>query len=333
MKTLKFLLAVLIAAAAFPAQAQQPVKVRIGWIVPVANIGQFIFTMDKQLRHHGKTYVAETIRFKGSTPQLTALATGEIDIGLLGFTSFPLAIQNAHMEDLRIIIDEFRDGAPGYYSNEFMVRKDSAIKSIADLKGKTLAINAGGSAVDVSLRAMLRKRGIDDKSFTVVEVAFPNMRAMLLEKKAELISAVPPFSYHPELQANARTLFTEGQAIGPNFLGIWVARQGFLEKNRAVVIDVLEDYLRAQRFLTDPKNHDAAVKIASEASKIPANVLESWLFKKGKDYYRPADGIVDVKLLQSNFDTMRELGFLKQRVEAKKYVDMSYIREAAKRLK
>ena len=322
-----------ILAAAFTLQVQaQPVKVRMAWIVPVSNLGQFIFTAKDHLRHHGKSYTVETTRFQGTTPQLTALATGELDIGLLGFTSFPLAIQNAKMEDLRIILDEFRDGAPGYYSNEFMVRNDSGIKSIADLKGKTLATNARGSAVDVAARAMLRKNRLDDTSFTVVEAAFPNMRAMLLEKKVELIPAVPPFSFNPELRANATTLFTEGQALGPNFLGIWVARTDFLKKNRAVVIDILEDYLRVLHFLTDPRNHAAAVGLASAASKIPVQVLDPWLFTS-KDYYRPADGVIDVKLLQSNFDDMQKLGFVKQRVEAQKYVDMSYVREAAKRAK
>lgn len=331
MKVLRVLLVIVAAAFALAAQAQ-PVKVRIAWIVPVSNLGQFIFTAKDHLRHHGKSYTVETTRFQGTTPQLTALATGELDIGLLGFTSFPLAIQNAKMEDLRIILDEFRDGAPGYYSNEFMVRKDSGIKSIADLNGKTLATNARGSAVDVAARAMLLKNRLDDKSFTVVEAAFPNMRAMLLEKKVELIPAVPPFSFNPELRANATTLFTEGDALGPNFLGIWVARSDFLKKNRAVVVDILEDYLRVLRFLTDPKNHAAAVELASSASKIPAKVLDPWLFTH-KDYYRPADGVIEVPLLQSNVDAMLKLGFLKQRVEVKKYVDMSYVNEAAKRAK
>ena len=313
-----------------PAFAQT--KVRVAWIVPVTNLASFMYTARDLLRHHGKSYVAEPTRFQGSTPQLTALGTGDLDIALLGFTSFPLAIQNARMEDLRIIADEIRDGVPGYYSNEFMVRKDAGIRSIAELKGKVLATNAAGSAVDVAMRAMLRKNGLDDKSFTVVEAAFPNMRAMLLEKKAELVPAVPPFAYNPELRAASHVLFTEGQALGANTLGIWVARAGFLQKNRAVVLDLLEDYLRIVRFVTDPKNQKSAVQLASAATKIPAPALDPWLFTN-KDYFRPADGQVDVQGLQSNMDEMLKLGFLKERVDAQKYVDMTYVREAAARLK
>jgi sulfonate transport system substrate-binding protein len=319
-------------AAGFCAPALGQTKVRIAWIVPVTNLASFMYTAKDVLRHHGKSYIAEPTRFQGSTPQLTALGTGDLDVALLGFTSFPLAIQNARMEDLRIIADEIRDGVPGYYSNEFMVRKDAGIRSIADLKGKVLSTNAAGSAVDVAMRAMLRKNGLDDKAFTVVEAAFPNMRAMLLEKKAELVPAVPPFAYNPELRGGADVLFTEGQALGPNTLGIWVARAGFLQKNRAAVIDLLEDYLRIVRFVTDAKNQKTAVQLASAATKIPAPALDAWLFTN-RDYFRPTDGEVDVPGLQSNMDEMQKLGFLKARVEAKKYVDMSYIREAARRLK
>jgi NitT/TauT family transport system substrate-binding protein len=332
MKVVGVIIAMLVAFAAFPTHAQQPVKIRVAWIVPVSNLGQFVFTVKDHLRHHGKSYVVETTRFQGSTPQLTALGTNELDIALLGFTSFPLAIQNARMEDLRIILDELRDGTPGYYSNEFMVRPDAGINRVADLKGKTLATNARGSAVDVAARVMLRRNGLDDAGFTIVEAAFPNMRAMLLEKKAELVPAVPPFAYNPELRAGAKVLFTSADALGQSFLGIWVARSAFLQKNRAAVVDMLEDYLRVLRFLTDAKNHKAAVEIASAASKIPAQVLDPWLFTN-KDYYRPADGLIDVKLLQSNFDDQRKLGVLKEQVDAQKYVDMSYVREAAARLK
>ena len=64
------------------------------------------------------------------------MATGDLDIALLSYSSFPLAIQNANMQDLRIIADEFQDGADGYYSAEFMVLKDGPINKIEDLKGK-----------------------------------------------------------------------------------------------------------------------------------------------------------------------------------------------------
>jgi sulfonate transport system substrate-binding protein len=332
MRLPKLLIAAATAIIASYAQAEEPLKLRVGWIVPVTNLASYMYGSTDVMRHYGRSYVVETVRFQGSTPQLIALATGDLDIGLLGFTSFPLAIQNARMDDLRIIVDEFRDGVAGHYSNEFMVRADSGMRSVADLKGRVLATNAAGSAVDIAMRAMLRQGGLENRDFTVIEGGFANMRALLLEKKVDLVPAVPPFARDPELRAKSTVLFTEGQALGPNMLGIWVARRGFLEKNRAAMVDLLEDYLRAVAFMTDPNNRKLVVQLAAAAAKLPPEALEGWLFTD-KDYFRPADGLVDVASLQSNIDSMRKLGFINQQIDAGKYVDMSLVREAAARLK
>src|SRR5207245_11490137 len=105
---------------------------------------------------------------------------------------------------------------------------------VEDLKGKVVMTNAAGSAVDVAMRAMLRKFGLEDKrDYTVVESAFPTMRAMLSEKKVDMIPAVVPFSYDPELRKIGRTLFIQRDAIGVTDMIVWTARKPFVDKNRA----------------------------------------------------------------------------------------------------
>ena len=122
-------------------------------------------------------------------------------------------MQNANLDDLRIIADEFQDGVAGYPRNEFSVLKDSPIKKVEDLKGKVIATNAMGSAVDIGSRAMLKKHGLEDKrDYTIVEAPFPTMKAMLKEKKADLAPYVPPFNFDPELQADvARAVHQQGR--------------------------------------------------------------------------------------------------------------------------
>src|SRR5205823_3590615 len=91
----------------------------------------------------------------GAFHMITALATGEVDIAAFSYSTIPNAVQNAALDDLRIIADEFQDGVQGYYTNQFMVRKDSSIRSIEDLRGKIVATNGAGSPVDIALRSML----------------------------------------------------------------------------------------------------------------------------------------------------------------------------------
>jgi len=333
MRLLKIVSGCVLASALLMAPATaDPVTIRDGWIVPVTNLASIQFAKDGVAKHNGQSYVMEPVRFQGSPQMMTALATGELEIALLAFSSFSIGIENAGMNDFRIIADEVRDGADDYYSHEFMVRADSPIKTVEDLRGKVLATNAVGAAVDIAMRAMLMKHGLGDKSSTtIVEGAFPNMKAMLIEGKVDLMPGVLPFSQDPELRKAARTLFTEKDAMGPNELAFLVVRAGFLEKNRAAMVDFLEDYLRAVRFYTAPANHEEAVAIAARASKLPAAVFDSWLFTK-KDYYRDPNGLPDVAALQSNIDLQQKLGFLKSSVEAKKYVNLSLVQEAAARL-
>jgi NitT/TauT family transport system substrate-binding protein len=158
-----------------------------------------MFEIKKDLaKHWGKSYVMEAVRFQGTPPMITALASGDLEIANLAYSTLGLAIQNAGLSDLRIIADEFQDGVPGYYSNEFFVRKDSGINKIEDLKGKVLATNAQGSGIDIAMKAALKKHGLVDKrDYTVIEAPFPTHAALLKDKKADLVSGVPPFSFNP----------------------------------------------------------------------------------------------------------------------------------------
>src|SRR5271170_1920598 len=214
----------------------EPVKIRVGWVVVPASLAPLVLEKKDLLKHFGQSYVAEATHFEGTPPVITALAAGELDIGPLAFSSFALAIQNAHLDDLRVICDEIQDGVPGHGTNEFMVLNEGPVKTVADLKGKVLATNAMGSAVDTAMRAMLRRIGLEaNRDYTIVEAPFPATRAMLAERKADLVSAVPPFSLDPDLRAMARTLFTQKDAFGITQLTMWTSRTGFIQKNRAAL--------------------------------------------------------------------------------------------------
>src|SRR6202051_1398080 len=286
-----------LASAGRPARAQTaPVKIRVGWVVVPASLAPLVLEKKDILKHFGQPYLAEAPRFEGTPPVITALPAGELDIGPLAFSSFGLAIQNAHMDDLRVISDEVQDGVAGHGSNEFMVLKDGPVKTVADLKGKVLATNAMGSAVDIAMRAMLRRNGLEaNKDYTIVEAPFPAMRAVLAEKKADLVSAVPPFSLDPDLQAMARTLFTQKDAFGITQLTAWTSRTPFIQKNRAALVDFLEDAVRAIRWYTDPANHEEAVAIVARLNKAPPARME-WRFG-ARDQYSEPEGMPNLAAL------------------------------------
>jgi NitT/TauT family transport system substrate-binding protein len=321
----------LLAFTAGFAQAE-PVTLRVAWVAPLSDLASIWLEKKDLARNYGKSYVFEPVRYRGTPPMITAIANNELEIGALAYSTLPIAIENAGMDDIRVIADDFLDGIDGYYSNEFDVLADGPIKKIEDLKGKIVATNSAGSAVDVAMRAMLRKHGLEsNRDYTIIETPFPAMRAMLAEKKVDLISAVLPFSLDPELKKFARSLFTSKDAIGISQFIMLTARKPFIEAHRAALVDYLEDSLRIVRWFLDPQNHDAVVAIAARVTKQPADRFD-WVFTKS-DYYRDPDLLPHLDALQRNVDMTKELGFVNASFDVRTHSDLSLVEEAAKRLK
>ena len=332
-KILAMAFAIALIAAAETVAAQEPVKIRIAWVIPVANWASIIYEKKDLMTHYGKTYTVEPTHFAATPPMITALASGELDIADLAYSSFALAVENAGMRDLRIIGDEAQDGARGHQSGEYYVLKDGPIKTIADLKGRVIADVGAGSAVDIAIKAMLKKHGLETpRDYTAIEAGFPNMEALLNEKKADLVAAVAPFNATPSFKAIARPLFNGVEALGgPTQFVIWTAHEEFIKKNRAALVDLFEDAIRAVRFLTDEKNHDEVVAIASRLTKQPPERLQ-WVYSKA-DLYRDPNMLPDPVGLQRAVDAQYEVGFLKTKLDVKPFFDLSLAKEAAARIK
>src|ERR1043165_6433132 len=130
MRSLKFALAAMAAVVTFGQANAEPVKIRMAWVAPVSNWASIVLEKKDLAKHLGKSYTLETVRFAGTPPMMTALAAGELEIANLAYSTFPLAVQNANMDDLRVIADEFQDGVTGFATNEWAVLKDSPIKKV-----------------------------------------------------------------------------------------------------------------------------------------------------------------------------------------------------------
>jgi sulfonate transport system substrate-binding protein len=335
---MRFLKSMMLTACAFAvsigtANAQQaPVKIRMSWVAPVSNWSSIVLEKKDLARHMGKSYTVEAVRYQGTPQMITAVANNELEVSNLAYSSLAIAIENAGLDDIRVIADEFQDGVAGHVTTTFWVRKDSGINKVEDLKGKIVASNGGGSAVDVALRAALKKHGLEEKrDYTMLEAPLPAMTAMLLEKKADLVPVVLPFVFNPKLKEEANVLFEQRDILGVTQMIVWTARKSFIDKNRAAMVDFMEDMLRITRWYQDPKNKDEVAQIAARITKQPADRF-GWLFTN-QDYFRDPNMMPNLDALQRNVDVVRDLGFVKKPIDVKKYSDVSLAQEAAQRLK
>ena len=310
-----------------------PLKIRIGYQAMVDKLAILAENRRDIATHLGKSYTIDLALFNASSLEVTALLTGDIDIATLGYSSLGIALDGAEMKDLRLIADGYRDGVDGFYSNDFMVLKDSPIQKVEDLKGKVLASNGAGSVVDIAMRYMLKKHGLQDRrDYVMVEAALPTMMAMLQQRKADLVTMNSMYAHDPKIVAATRALFREKDALGITEFAFYCARTGFLERNKAALEDFMEDFIRITRWTLDPNNRSEAIKIFAKQSRQNEDVLSTYFLQPDKDVYRDLDARPDVQALQRNLDAMSELGFLKSKIDVAPYVDLAILEAAVARV-
>ena len=325
--------AVIAIALAAPVAQADPVNIKAAWAAVPGQMFPILMQMKDVLVHYGKSYTVEATRTPGSGPQTTALATGDLSLAYFSPSAFALAIQNAHMGDLRLIGEATRDGYDDYFTRKFAVPADSPIKKVEDLRGKVIGDNSIGGAMDIGMRAMLQRHGLEDKrDYSVVEIEFPNMMPALTAHRVDLGFLTTPFSVEPMKAGKVRVLFTQKDAMeGPSELTIVAARTPYIAANRAALVDYFEDTNRALRWILDPNNRPAAIQLVADFTKQPAAVFSDWIFTKGDDYHAP-DSRPDLAAMQKNLDIAKQLGLLKETIDVKAYSDLSLVDEAAARL-
>jgi ABC-type nitrate/sulfonate/bicarbonate transport system substrate-binding protein len=89
--------------------------------------------------------------------------------------------------------------------------------------------------------------------------------------------------------------------------------------------------IRAIHWYQAPANKDAAMEIFARITKSPKT---SFGYKYTKaDAYQDPNMMPNLVALQRTIDIMQDLGFLKAKFDVSKYVDLSYVKEAAARVK
>jgi ABC-type nitrate/sulfonate/bicarbonate transport system substrate-binding protein len=321
-----------LGALSGPATAQ-PKKIRIAWNQAPGHMASLLWHDPSlgYLKYHGKTYIAEPINFQGSGHQVQAIAANQLDLAAVSPAAFVAMVKNAGL-DAQVIGDVFNDTCVGQnFSQPFYARKEAKIKTLADLRGKRVAINSRGSGTDMMLSAALKKGGVPDAAVTKVEVSFAASVPFLKEGKVDVASFLSQYIPQIDADPNLELIFTACDVLGPTSIVMLVARKGFIAENRAALVDMLADYMSGLQWFTDPKNRDKALEAIASVTKAPKEEFAGWVFTE-KDSARSPDLYIDPKIIQSSIDKTVEFGLLKEGITVEpNYVDFSVARDAAEK--
>src|SRR5882724_6190189 len=278
------------------------------------------------LKNYGKVYTLDMTFTRGSPEAAQLLAAGQVELAALSSPAFAATIaKDAVPDGISIISDIYQDGHAGFATNTFFVMKDSPIKTVADLKGKKVAINAFGSAVDLVLRVALKKAGLDPRrDLQIVEVTFPNIAPAIRESRVDCGVLVIPFLPAESAKGDLRALFTGGDTLGPSSVVFQVATNKFIREQPDVLRAFLEDFVQGLGWYYDPTNREKALELVAGFIKSPKEVLASY-FITPRDYYRDRDGCVAVSAVQKPIDAMVEYKLIDRPVDAAKYLKLQYL--------
>ncbi|AXS83862.1 ABC transporter substrate-binding protein [Marinobacter sp. Arc7-DN-1] len=182
---------------------------------------------------------ARLIEFSSGTDLIKGIVGGQLDIGVLGFSNaFTWASRGA---DLKIVGGAQR----GYHS--LLVRDDSGIESVADLKGKNLASQKQGSTADIVLKGvMLDNAGLQPGDLNIMGVAPAVAVQSLVGGRVDAAFLFEPYDRIARLVAPVKQIYEIGE-VWP-FPCMVVITSADTLKNRK---DVLWAALDAQREAID----------------------------------------------------------------------------------
>jgi sulfonate transport system substrate-binding protein len=247
--------------ATAPAPAAEKLTVRIGYqkIGAPFLLKERSESLQAALSKHNAH--AEWVEFQAGPPILEAIRGNALDIGYTGETP-PVFAQAGGVPFVYIAREE---GAPA--SEAILVQKDSKVSSVADLKGKKIALNRGSNVHYLLLRA-LESAKLTVKDVTVTYLAPADARAAFDSKQVDAWVIWDPFQASAEV-AGARVL-RDGQGLVDNNF-FYLARREFADKNRELINTVLAEFNTLNAWAA--KNPEETARVLSKSSGIAYEAL------------------------------------------------------------
>jgi NitT/TauT family transport system substrate-binding protein len=179
---------------------------------------------------------------------------------------------------------------------ELIVRKDSGINSLKDLKGKVVASPTLGAIIHVALLHWLKQNGMDPDSIRAVEVPFPNMGDQLKAGSVDAIEAIQPF-VGPLLAAGNVTIGDPILAIAdPSLYTNWIAQGAWARANPSVVAAWNASLKKSLAFIAE--NPAEARTIMAKYTGLPEAVVQHIPFPHYDVAVQPAQIEVWIKVLR-----------------------------------
>ena len=292
-----------VLAAAPDARAQAKPTVKIGYI-PTDSFAALFLLADRHLPAAGIN--VETVRLAGGPEIVSQVATGQLQVGGagMGAAGFNAVVSGLPVEYVAPLHS-------GYVEDYFVVRKalwGKEIKRIADLRGRTVALNVRGAAVEWMLDLALRRDGLTIKDVHVKLMPFPDMVPALESGAVDAAILSEPFPTLAEEKGIALRPLTKAPGAKPVPITAIFWNKEWAAANADLANRVMVAYLKAARDLAlgDGWQGDKTLDVIVKFAPAKPDVL-----KKARPHALDANLEMDATVLDSMQKFNAELGYLK----------------------
>jgi len=209
----------------------------------------------------------------GSVYQLVNLIDGKFDIAITAIDNL-IAYREGQGEDPKLGPDLI--AVMGCDQGFLKLVTVPEVKNIADLRGRTVSVDARTTGYAFVLFEILDRNGLREPDYKVERAGGVLQRFQaLMEKKHDGTLLLSPF----EVQAGARgfnTLASASQVLGPYQGLVAGVRRSWAEKNREALIGFIRAYAGAVEWLYDPVNKAEAIAVfRKNLPNMPAEGVEA----------------------------------------------------------
>ena len=270
------LLSVLMLLGVFAACGKEefvPGEVRIASMKGPTTMGMVKLMADSE---EGTTEGDYTVNVYGTADEIVPLVVnGEVDIA------------NVPCNLASVLYNKTNGGVSVIGVNTlgvlYVVQTGDSVKSVADLKGKTIYSTGKGTSPEYVLNNILSKNGIDpEKDVTIEFKSEATEVAAMLENATDAVAVLPQPYVTVAMTKNANIsialdLTKEWEAVEGTSLvtGVTIVRNEFLAQNEALVEKFLEEYKASVEFVNT--NVDEAAKLVGSYDIVAEGVAKKAL--------------------------------------------------------
>lgn len=282
------------------ANADGPVKLRVA-IAPIQFETARIAEEQGYFEDHGLD--VELVNGADPAALLAQVVSGDVNVAIGSWINVATSFSQGVPVQ---VIGGNGQVSPDSNNSGVMVAKDSGIKELSDLKGKTIGVVGVKSGGDIPVLQALEAAGVPENSITEVAVPYAGMEAALEQGTVQAVVPADSF-YHQMLDAGYEPISNPVQEFQSNMpVTVWTVQKQWLSQNEETATKFVDAMEEAVEFYEDGANLEAVREVHAEANQIDlAQAPESFV---------PADVTFNVAEAQSGIDAMVHFGLIENPV-------------------